>query len=118
MGVEVTTVACADGKDGCPVLGSGSSPFSFLPFVGSGYTAPVSQGAVVSGVEPGDPAQAAGLASGDVITSINGTTITSPTDLTGELNLQRVGDRVTVDWVNPGGRHYSATLDLVAGPNA
>jgi S1-C subfamily serine protease len=118
MGVEVTTVACADGKDGCPVLGSGSSPFSFLPFVGSGYTSPVSQGAVVSGVEPGDPAQAAGLASGDVITSINGTTITSPTDLTGELNLQRVGDRVTVDWVNPRGRRYSATLDLVAGPNA
>ncbi len=118
MGVEVTTVACADGKDGCPVLGSGSSPFSFLPFVGSGYTSPVSQGAVVSGVEPGDPAQAAGLVSGDVITSINGTDITSPSDLTGELNLQRVGDRVTVGWVNPRGRQYSATLDLVAGPNA
>ncbi|HXW77930.1 MAG TPA: trypsin-like peptidase domain-containing protein [Acidimicrobiales bacterium] len=51
MGVEVTTVACAEGKDGCTAIGS-SSPFSAIPFIGSsGYTAPVTQGAVVSAVE-------------------------------------------------------------------
>ena len=115
MGVEVTTIACAEGKDGCSSLGS-SSPFSVLPFIGSsGYTAPVKQGAVVSSVEPGDPAEAAGLASGDVITSINGTAITSPTALTGQMNLQKVGGKVTVDWVDPKGQHLSATLSLVQG---
>ena len=117
MGVEVTTIACAEGKDGCSSLGS-SSPFSVLPFIGSsGYTAPVKQGAVVSGVEQGDPAEAAGMASGDVITSIDGTVISSPTALTGQMNLQKVGGRVTVDWVDPKGRHRSATLSLVQGPN-
>ena len=117
MGVEVTTIACAEGKDGCSSLGS-SSPFSVIPFIGSsGYTAPVKHGAVVSSVEPGDPAQAAGLASGDVITSINGTAISSPTALTGQMNLQKVGGKVTVDWVDPKGQHLSATLSLVQGPN-
>jgi S1-C subfamily serine protease len=117
MGVEVTTVACAEGKDGCSALGS-SSPFSAIPFIGSsGYTAPVRQGAVISQVEQGDPAQSAGLASGDVITSIDGISISSPTDLTGEMNLQKVGGKVDVDWVERNGRHRSATLSLVQGPN-
>ncbi len=117
MGVEVTTIACAEGKNGCSSLGS-SSPFAVIPFIGSsGYTAPVKQGAVVSIVEPGDPAEAAGLASGDVITSINGTAISSPTALTGQMNLQKVGGKVTVDWVDPKGQHLSATLSLVQGPN-
>ena len=117
MGVEVTTVACAEGKDGCTALGS-SSPFSGIPFIGgSGYTAPVKQGAVVSAVEPGDPAETAGLTSGDVITSIDGTVISSPTDLTGEMNLQKVGGKVMVGWVSPKGQHLSATLSLVQGPN-
>jgi S1-C subfamily serine protease len=116
MGVEVTTVACAEGKDGCTALGS--SPFSGIPFIGgSGYTAPVRQGAVVSAVEQGDPAQGAGLVSGDVITSINGAAISSPTELTGQMNLQKVGGKVTVDWVDPNGRRRSATLSLVQGPN-
>jgi len=118
MGVEVTTVACAEGGDGCAAAGT-NSPFGFSPVGGSSgnYTAPVSKGAVIEAVEQGDPAQAAGLAAGDVITSINGVAITSPTELTNHLNLQRVGDKVTVGWVELNGRHRSATLSLVQGPN-
>jgi S1-C subfamily serine protease len=114
MGVEVTSVKCAEGGDGCNALSS--SPFSF-PFGGSNYTAPVNQGAVVAGVERGDPAQTAGLSAGDVITSVNGSPINSPNDLTRYMNFQRVGEKATVRWVDPNGRHRSATLNLVQGPN-
>ena len=115
MGVEVTSVKCAEGGDGCTALGS-STTFG-LPFGGSNYTAPVNQGAVVAGVEKGDPAQSAGLSMGDVITSVNGSPINSPTDLTKYMNLQRVGERATVRWVNRNGKHRSATLNFVQGPN-
>ncbi len=115
IGVEVTSVACAEGADGCTSLGS-SSPFG-LPIGGSNYASPVKKGAVVAGVEQGDPAQTAGLTSGDVITSVNGSRINSPSDLTTYLDLQKVGERVTVGWVDPNGRHRSATVSLVLGAN-
>ena len=40
-----------------------------------GFTPPVSSGALICQVYPGAPAQAGGLASGDVITSVNGQTV-------------------------------------------
>jgi S1-C subfamily serine protease len=114
VGVEVVTVACAEGNDGCSALG-GSSAFGFLG--GSTYKAPVNRGAVVAGVEQGDPAQAVGIAAGDVITSVNGSPIDSPTDLTKYMNFQKVGERATVQWVDPNGHRRSATVSLVEGPN-
>jgi S1-C subfamily serine protease len=115
MGVEVTSVKCAEGGDGCTALGN-STTFG-LPFGGTNYTAPVNQGAVVAGVQQGDPAQAAGLSAGDVITSVNGSPINSPTDLTRYMNSQRVGEKATVRWVDPKGQHRSATLNFIQGPN-
>jgi S1-C subfamily serine protease len=115
IGVEVTSVACADGGDGCTSLGN-SSPFG-LPIGGSSYAAPVKKGAVVAGVEQGDPAQTAGLATGDVITSVNRERINSPSDLTNYMNLQKVGERATVHWVDPKGQRRSATVNFVQGPN-
>jgi S1-C subfamily serine protease len=113
MGVEVTSVKCAEGGDGCTALGN-TTPFGLG---GSSYTAPVSEGAVVAGVEQGDPAQAAGLSTGDVIISVNGSRINSPTDLTTFMNLQKVGEKATVRWVDPNGQRRSATLNFVQGPN-
>jgi S1-C subfamily serine protease len=114
MGVEVTSVTCAEGGDGCTALGNSSS---FGLFGGSSYTSPVREGAVVAGVEQGDPAQAAGLAAGDVIVSVNGARIDSPDGLTSIMNFQRVGEKATVQWVDPNGQHRSATLNLIQGPN-
>jgi S1-C subfamily serine protease len=119
MGVEVTTVACAEGQDNCVPLGS-ASPFGAIPGIGepsAGYTAPVNQGAVVSEVLQGYPAQAAGLAVGDVITSCNGATVTTPTDLSDQLSDLKVGTKVTVGWVTDSGSHESTTVTLAAGPN-
>jgi len=119
MGVEVTTVACADGQDHCVPLGS-ASPYGTIPGFSEpsgGYTAPVDQGAVISGVLQGYPAQAAGLVVGDVITSCNGTKVTSPTDLSAQLSHLKVGDKVTVAWVTDSGSHESTRVTLAAGPN-
>ena len=107
---------CAEGGDGCTALGN-STTFG-LPFGGTNYTAPVNQGAVVAGVQQGDPAQAAGLSAGDVITSVNGSAINSPTDLTRYMNSQRVGEKATVRWVDPKGQHRSATLNFIQGPTS
>lgn len=119
MGVEVTTVACAEGQDNCTPLGS-TSPSGAVPFPGEpigGYTAPVDQGAVVTEVLQGYPAQAAGLAVGDVITSFNGATVKSLSDLSDQLSHLKVGGKVTVAWVTGSGSHRSATVTLAAGPN-
>lgn len=115
MGVVVTSVACAEGQDGCTALGSspsGSSPFGST----SPYTAPVAKGAVIEAVEAGYPAAAAGLAPGDVITSVDGKPVSSPEDLTVQLRGRKVGTRVTIGWVGPTGGARSTRLRLAQGP--
>jgi S1-C subfamily serine protease len=115
MGVTVTSVACAEGQDNCP--GLGSSLFGGLPFGFSTYTAPVSDGAVIEQVETGSPAAKAGMSVGDVITTVNGKAVTSVSGLTKLLAGKKVGAKVTVGWVDQQGVHHSATLSLVRGPN-
>ena len=51
------------------------------------------QGALVTRVEPGSPADKAGLKEGDVVTSIAGRTVKSGADLRNRIGLLRVGDK-------------------------
>jgi S1-C subfamily serine protease len=83
---------------------------------GSGSSS--SSGAVLSGVAPNTPAQAAGLAAGDTIVSFDGKTVGSASDLTQLLSGHRPGDRVQVGWVDQSGQHHSATVRLASGPPA
>jgi S1-C subfamily serine protease len=73
-------------------------------------------GAPVAGVLSGSPAEAAGLARGDVIQSLNGKAVDSATTLTTLLDAQHPGDRVSVGWVDVNGQSHTATVTLVAGP--
>jgi len=114
MGVEVTSVACAEGQDGCTGLGSTSTIFGTTP---STYRAPTSNGAVILAVVSGSPAQKAGLAAGDVIVGVDGHSITSPIMLTTQMNLHKVGQKVTVDWLAVNGQRHSSSLTLIQGPN-
>jgi S1-C subfamily serine protease len=114
MGVEVTSVPCAEGQDGCTGLGATSTIFGTTP---STYRAPTRNGAVIIAVVSGAPAQKAGLVAGDVIVAVDGHGITSPTALTTEMNLHRVGQSVTIAWLNVNGQRHSSSLTLVAGPN-
>jgi S1-C subfamily serine protease len=83
---------------------------------GGGFGAPVSAGALICQVFPGTPADSAGLTSGDVITSINGKTVSSADTLTTLMGAAHPGDQFAIGYVDAnGGRHSaSATLSALA----
>lgn len=74
-------------------------------------------GATISGVVAGTPAASAGLAAGDTITAVDGTSVTSADGLSTALGAHKAGDRVTITWVSgtTGATHH-ATVTLIAGP--
>src|ERR1700720_1209425 len=56
-------------------------------------------GVVIMNVEPGSPAEKAGLKGGDVITSVNGTPVKSGNDLVNPIALAPVGSKVKLSYV-------------------
>jgi len=78
--------------------------------------APVSRGVLVDGVLCGTAAGAAGLVSGDVITSVNGQAVTSPTALTQSVSGLRPGTKVKLDWETVAGDSQTRTVALGAAP--
>ena len=75
-----------------------------------------SNGAAVAGVLSGGPAENAGIAAGDVITAVGGTTVTSADGVSTALQKYNPGDHVTVTWVDASGATHSATVTLATGP--
>ncbi|MBS2963598.1 trypsin-like peptidase domain-containing protein [Actinocrinis puniceicyclus] len=73
-------------------------------------------GAAVAGVLPGEPAQAAGLAEGDVITSLDAAPVDSPTTLIALIDRDRPGQSVEIGWTDGTGRSRTATVTLAVGP--
>ena len=65
--------------------------------------------AVVVGVMPGLPAATAGLVPGDVIVSINGYAVTSPSGIQARLEPYHPGDQVSIGWQNSSGQTHTAT---------
>lgn len=76
------------------------------------------RGVPVSGVQPQSPADQAGIVAGDVITSIDGRSVTSPNDLRTAIQGHKVGDQVRVSWTDAAGASHTATVRLAAGPPA
>lgn len=74
-----------------------------------------SPGAQVVTVQPGSPAESAGITPGAVITKVGGTTISDSASLGTAIRSHKSGDRVSVTWTNQSGTH-TATLTL-AGVN-
>ena len=86
---------------------------------GSGSTPAEGSGVPVGGVVSGGPAARAGLAAGDVITSVDGHPVRS------QSTLQRVmvndvtpGQSVTVGYTTATGQQHSVTVVLASGPPA
>lgn len=73
-------------------------------------------GAAVLGVLPGEPAQAAGIATGDVITSFGGSAVDSPNTLVMLIDRDHPGQAVVVGWTDGFGQNRSATVTLGTGP--
>jgi S1-C subfamily serine protease len=82
---------------------------------GSGTSA---SGARVANVVGGGAAAQAGIVAGDVINSINGTTIGSTSSVAQALVPLHPGDSVTITWTTTSGHHVSASAVLQPGPSA
>jgi len=106
LGVQVSSQGTGQGAPGSGGSGSGGSGGG-----GSG-------GAPVAGVVPGGPAAGAGITAGDVIVSIGGESIASPTSLRDHLVAHHPGDRVSVTWQDQSGQTHSANVQLATGPAA
>ena len=62
---------------------------------------PKTQGALIAGVEPGSPADKAGLKSGDVVLGVNGKEVTQLGQLSGEIAGMKPGSSAKLDvWRN------------------
>jgi S1-C subfamily serine protease len=107
-------VGVADISTGCSGLGN------FAPGggLGGGPAAPVNSGALVCNVFNGTPAASAGVQAGDVITAVDGNTVTSAESLTTTMKSKRPGNQVSLTWVDTSGQRHTATITLIAGPAA
>lgn len=73
-------------------------------------------GAIIDGTVPASPAEKAGLVQGDVITSINSTSVANTSEFGNALLELTPGTKVTLHWVNPTGLAHRATIKLASGP--
>jgi S1-C subfamily serine protease len=72
-------------------------------------------GVTVEGVVSGGPAAKAGLQAGDVVVSLDGRTVDSPTTVRSYVLSKKPGQKVTVQYTDDAGT-YSTTLTLGSGP--
>lgn len=61
-------------------------------------------GAIVSSIEPGTPADRAGLSAGDVIVAVDGQTVKGSADLRQKIGLHRPDDRIQITYLRDGER--------------
>ncbi len=78
--------------------------------------APVNSGTLVLGALCGTPAASAGMIPGDVITSVDGRSVSSPSSLVTILSVLKSGQTVPVSWATPNGSTMDRSLTLAAAP--
>jgi S1-C subfamily serine protease len=75
-------------------------------------------GVPVASTFVGMPANKAGIGEGDVITAVNGVAMTTPDQLSAAIQAHKVGESVSITWIDPQGVSHTAAVALVAGPAA
>jgi len=103
--------------------GQGSStvhvgPTAFLGLEIAGTNQGFAQGVQLAGTQSGTPAAEAGLGQGDVVTALDGKSVSTGTDITEILVGHHPGDKVSIAWTDTGGQSHTATLTLGTGPAA
>jgi S1-C subfamily serine protease len=105
---QVLPTLIKSGKVPHAYIGITTAPLS--PTVVHDFNLPVSKGALVQAVEPGSPAEKAGLragktttatsliAGGDLIVGVNGKAINTPSDIANAIATTKPGDQVKVDY--------------------
>ena len=118
IGVSVSdsSSSSSSGISGGSGFGSGAGGFGGTTGGSNGTSA--ASGAVIESVISGSPGAKAGLAEGDVITGVNGTTIKSSSDLSNQLQSHHPGDTVQLRWTDASGQSHTAAVTLTTGPPA
>ncbi len=80
----------------------GVSMYTVTPDIAHSLGLANAMGALVSQVVEGSPAEKAGIHTGDVITSVNGTSVKSNSELRNSIGLMRVGDKVEIGLLRDG----------------
>jgi len=70
------------------------------------------KGAIVADLTPGGPSQQAGLMVGDIVLSVNGTAVKSPTELTRQVARARAGEIIRLEVIREGRRR---TVEVRSG---
>jgi S1-C subfamily serine protease len=73
-------------------------------------------GAEIVGEVANGPAQQAGLVAGDVINSVNGTTVGSASTLTSLMDTSHPGDKLTIVYTDASGQQHTVTVTPISGP--
>jgi S1-C subfamily serine protease len=77
-----------------------------------------SSGVLLAGTVPGTPAASAGLTQDDTVTSLNGQTVNSGTDIEHILTGFHPGQKISIGWTDTSGQSHTATVTLANGPAA
>ena len=77
---------------------------------------PLGAGVRIAAVIPASPVGEAGLTAGDVLSTLNGHTITSPATLTSLLITKAPGTTVEIGWIDETGTTHTSSVRLAAGP--
>jgi len=91
---------------------------SHRAFLGVDVATGLMNGAVVASVQAGGPAARTGIAPGDVITQINGTRISSPTDVADALTTAKPGQIASVGITRPDGSQAMVKVTLGQYPGS
>lgn len=84
---------------------------------GGGYGGGSStSGALIEGVVTSSPAQEAGLAQGDIVTSVDGHTVGSDDDVTNDIEPYHPGSTITIGWTDTSGQSHTTKIQLTSGP--
>src|SRR6201993_3385692 len=97
----------------------GVSMYTVTPDIAQSLGLPSAQGALVSQVVEGSPAEKAGIHTGDVITAVNGQPVKSNGELRNAIGLMRVGDKVEIGLLREGKPlHVTAVIADTTTPQA
>ena len=87
-------------------------------FDSQGFGQSPANGVSVGQVIAGQPAAKIGLAAGDVITSVDGHSVSTPSALSALMFVHHAKDSVKLGWVDTSGKSHSASVTLASGPPA